>query len=364
MDIEPTSIALALANCRAKSRRQLLQALIDHGSAAHWASQVTDWHTWLKPADASAMADFLTARTGPLANTVEQQLALLTQVDATLLPFGDPDYPQLLAQIDDPPALLFVKGNPAALHLPQLAMVGARHCTNQAAKDAYQFAKTLATSGLAITSGLALGIDGQAHRGALAGSGTTVAVMATGIDQLYPARHRDLAQEIVAHDGCLVTEFLPGVKPLRAYFPQRNRIVSGLSLGTLVVEAKEKSGSLITARLAREQNREVFALPGSIHNPMARGCHRLIQQGAKLVTDIDDIALELGGMLDFKHQELDQLTDLGDHPILQALGYEAKSLDELAALTGLNAQQLMVDLTSLEIEGRIGQTDGRFERLS
>ncbi len=229
---------------------------------------------------------------------LEQDQAWLAQPDAHLLTLTDPRYPALLAEIPDPPPVLFVRGDPAALNHPQLAVVGSRNPTPSGHETARDFARYLAAVGLGITSGLALGIDAMSHEGALAGGGVTVAVVGTGLDRVYPARHRDLAHRITVH-GALVSEFPLGMPPLPGNFPRRNRIISGLSLGTLVVEAALQSGSLITARLAAEQGREVFAIPGSIHNPLSRGCHALIRQGAKLVETGGDIIEELGALYDF-----------------------------------------------------------------
>ena len=211
----------------------------------------------------------------------------------SLVTWGSPGYPALLASIEDAPLTLFVEGDAGALALPQLAIVGSRNPTQIGRDTASQFAKHLAASGLAITSGLALGIDAAAHRGALLGPGRTIAVLGCGLDRIYPRENTELARQIVA-SGALVSDLPTGVPPLKQHFPRRNRIISGLSVGTLVVEAALQSGSLITARLAGEQGREVFAIPGSIHSPLSRGCHRLIRQGAKLVESVDDIFPELG----------------------------------------------------------------------
>lgn len=213
-----------------------------------------------------------------------------------LITFTDPRYPQRLREIDGAPAALFCIGDVELLRLPQIGVVGARSATAQGLDNAQGFAAALCGRGLVVTSGLALGIDGAAHRGALSVGGNTIAVCGTGLDRVYPARHKDLAHAIAAR-GLLVSEFSPGMPPLPENFPQRNRLIAGLSLGVLVVEAARESGSLITARLAAEQGREVFAIPGSIHNTLARGCHQLIRQGARLVESVDDIVEELAGVL-------------------------------------------------------------------
>jgi DNA processing protein len=226
---------------------------------------------------------------------IEKDLVWLAKPDNRLLTPFDGDYPQLLREIGQPPPLLFVHVDVSVLQEPQIAMVGTRQPSASGQQLARDFAAHLAGFGIVITSGLALGIDAASHHGALAAvKGRTIAVMGTGLDRVYPARHRDLARAIVAQGGALVSEFLPGTPALAEHFPRRNRIISGLSLGTLVVEAALQSGSLITARLAAEQGREVFAIPGSVHNPVARGCHSLIKQGAKLVETATDILEELG----------------------------------------------------------------------
>ncbi len=214
-----------------------------------------------------------------------------------IITLNSPEYPQRLKQINDAPALLYVHGNLSILRDPQLSIVGSRNPTQSGHNNAYEFAKYLGQTGLCITSGLALGVDGAAHQGAIDGNGPTIAIIATGIDRVYPAKHRELAHKIV-ESGAIVSEFPIGTHPDSRHFPRRNRIISAMSYGVLVVEAALKSGSLITARLAMEQNREVFAIPGSIHNPLAKGCHQLIRQGAKLVETAEDILEEMSGVID------------------------------------------------------------------
>ncbi|WP_413700862.1 DNA-processing protein DprA [Psychromonas sp. KJ10-10] len=205
--------------------------------------------------------------------------------------FDDSRYPALLKEISNPPLLLYLHGDYRLLNSPQIALVGSRNCTPYGQEKSYQFVAELAKAGFTVTSGLALGIDGYAHQGALDNHGKTIAVLGTGLNNIYPKRHMKLAQW-VSEEGLLISEFWPNTAPIPSNFPRRNRIISGLSLGLLVVEASKRSGSLITARYATEQNRELFALPGSIDNSQACGCHQLIQQGAKLVTNINDIAEE------------------------------------------------------------------------
>ena len=283
------------------------------------------------------------------------------------------DYPPQLKQIQRPPPVLYVLGNSDRLHLPQIAIVGSRRMTRGGETNAGKWAQYLAEAGFTITSGLAVGIDGAAHLGALLASpqaGSTIAVMATGIDQIYPYRHRQLAEQILQADGALITEFAPGSEPVAARFPQRNRIISGLSLGVLVVEAAVKSGSLITARYAMEQDREVFAIPGSIHNPQSRGCHWLIKQGATLVETAADIVVELTGPLaglqaSLPHSgsiaESNVMLDAEETQLLNQLGYEATDRDSLGGQ--FPAEKLSQLLISLELKGVISNSDGLYQRL-
>lgn len=302
--------------------------------------------------------------------SLEQDLRWLDHPAHHFLPIDSPRYPTLLADVPDAPIGLFVRGDPDLLSLPQLAMVGSRNPTAAGSETARQFAAHLARSGLTITSGLAIGIDASAHRGALAGGGRTVAVCGTGLDIDYPRANAGLAAEI-ASSGALVSEFPLGTQASKSNFPRRNRIISGLSLGTLVVEAAVQSGSLITARLAAEQGREVFAIPGSIHNPLARGCHRLIRQGAQLVETADDIFAELRPLADALGGRLQALAKTADSTavftpvldkeyeiLLDALGFEPASVDVLIARTGLKADEVASMLLILELEARIDACPG------
>jgi DNA processing protein len=311
-------------------------------------------------------------------------IAALTQPDATslaaderwlaggnrrLVGYGTPAYPPLLAAVEDAPLLLFVEGDADVLGLPQLAIVGARNPTAIGRDTAREFAEHLARAGLTITSGLALGIDAASHRGALAGCGRTVAVQGCGPDRVYPAEHAELAREIAAR-GALVSEFPTGVPPLPEHFPRRNRIISGLSVGTLVVEAALASGSLITARRAGEQGREVFAIPGSIHSPLSRGCHRLIRDGAKLVESAEDIFTELGALLGGLHPgvqrsetseqqaESGRTLDKEYEILLDALGFGPAGVDALVARTGFKTDAVASMLLILELEGQVEQQRG------
>jgi DNA processing protein len=297
------------------------------------------------------------------AALADQQV--LHRLDAILLPLPHPEYPALLAETYDPPPLLYLRGERKLLRQPWFAIVGSRKASAAGARAATEFSSELVAAGLGICSGLALGIDAAAHRAALTAGGPTCAVVATGLDLCYPRRNRDLEARIV-EQGLLLTEFPPGSKPLRERFPQRNRIISGLSLGVLVVEAAERSGSLITARMAMEQNRDVFALPHSIYHFMGRGCNRLLRQGASLVESPQDILQELG-CLYAAQQEL-QLASLpaGLTPVqlglYDALGYEPVSIDELALQCRCNTADAVSALMELQLCGLVTAQGGQYMR--
>lgn len=301
----------------------------------------------------------------PQWQVIENDLTWLAASDHHhIITLADPDYPPLLREIDDPPPLLFVNGDLTALKTPQLGMVGSRNPSSGGAENARNFAKSLARTGLSITSGLALGIDAAAHEGALAGGGLTIAVTGTGLDRVYPARHRELAHRITA-SGALISEFPIGTPPLADHFPRRNRIISGLSLGTLVVEAAPQSGSLITARLAAEQGREVFAIPGSIHNPMARGCHALIRQGAKLIETVEEILEELGPLAALNRSLNPQPTadatpelDTNQLKLLENMGHDPISVDSLVERCRLTPEEVSSILLVLELEGVVSSAVG------
>jgi len=293
---------------------------------------------------------------------VDADLAWRDKPDAQILLIKDAAYPPLLKDIPDPPPVLFVLGDATTLGLKQLAMVGSRHPTPAGREIAADFARHLAANGIVITSGLALGVDGASHTGALEGGGMTIAVAGTGLDRVYPARHRELAHQI-AEQGALVSEFPPGTPPTAANFPRRNRIISGLSMGVLVVEAALRSGSLITARLAAEQGREVFAVPGSIHNPQARGCNSLIRQGAKLVETANDIFEELGGFAVSLSDELtrDQAATVDEldadyQRVLESVGHAPTAVDTVVQRSGLTADAVCSMLLVLELQGLIAST--------
>ncbi len=309
-------------------------------------------------------------------------LAWLAQPARRLLRCTEADFPPLLEAIANPPAALFVAGDPGLLLLPQVAIVGARNATAGGLAHARAFARELALAGFVVTSGMADGVDGAAHQGALDAARPTVAVIGTGADRVYPQKHLGLARRI-AQEGALVSEFPLGTPAVAGHFPRRNRILAGLALGTLVVEADLKSGSLITARLAGEQGREVFALPGSIHNPLARGCHRLLRDGARLVETAGEVAEILAPQARALGVELAaRLQDATADPapagtaagwsgdpeygqLLAALGHDPASLDELAERTGQSAAALSSMLLMLELEGVVGSLPGnRYQRLA
>jgi DNA processing protein len=277
----------------------------------------------------------------------------------------DPAYPELLKDITDAPPILYGNGNIDLLQTPQIAIVGSRNCTPGGAETAQDFSRYLSLSGLTITSGMALGIDQHAHQAALDNGGKTIAVIGTGIDRIYPSRNKNLAYEI-AEKGLIVSEFPLGTAPANSNFPKRNRIISGLSLAILVVEATRKSGSLITARLGTEQGREVFAIPGSIHNPQSKGCHHLIRQGAKLVDQASDIIDDIGSLLGFIAEQTeihtgsqtDSLIDSEYQALLDAMGYNPVSIDTLVNRSGLTIEQLSSMLLILELNDHIKTAPG------
>jgi DNA processing protein len=313
------------------------------------------------------------ALTQPDETALERDLRWLEAPGRTLLTPDDLHYPPQLLLIAGAPPALFVLGDPAALSLPQLAIVGSRAATAAGRETAFEFAGRLAAAGLAITSGLATGIDAAAHRGALATGGRTIAVCGTGLDQVYPAEHAALAASIAAQ-GALVSEFSTGTAPLASNFPRRNRLLSGLARGVLVIEAAARSGSLITARLAGEQGRDVMAVPGSIHNALARGCHRLIKDGAALVESPEDVLAALGLSVLAKASETGAQTtggprnssaelDSAEEMLLNALGFEPADLDKLVERTGFPAHTVASKLQLLELEGRIESlAGGRYSR--
>lgn len=302
----------------------------------------------------------------PDSAQLDAALAWLQDETHSIVCFGRSDYPELLTQLRDAPLLLYVNGQIDALHLPALAIIGSRNPTRGGSSNALEFSRHLATVGYTIVSGLAQGIDTAAHRGALLADRTTVAILGHGIDRVYPAQNHELAHQITSN-GALVSEYPLGAPPDKRHFPERNRLISGLSLGTLVIEAARRSGSLITARLAAEQGREVFALPGSIHNPLARGCHELIRQGAKLVETAADIASELAP-LSAHMLELTKQPSPGSaaptgaekdyEELRKLLSFDPIGLDELKSQSGLTIDQLSSMLLILELHGEVESMSG------
>lgn len=298
----------------------------------------------------------------PPAGELDARLRALREQGWSLRALGDPDYPSLLAELADAPGILFVRGDPDCLRAPQLAMVGARGASPEGLGHARRFARALAGAGFVVTSGLARGVDAAAHEGALE-AGRSVAVLPAGPDRIYPATHAKLADRLVAAGGALVTEFPPGIRPLRASFPQRNRIISGLSLGTIVVEAALRSGSLITARLAAEQGREVFAVPGSLNNPMSRGCHRLLRDGANWLESLDDIQQVFPALALLAEGAGDgdaAREPTARHPLLAHFVAGVNTPDQLAERSGLPAAELAGTLTELELDGSIVRIPGGY----
>jgi len=293
-------------------------------------------------------------------------MAWLTTEGAAIVTLADPAYPRQLLEIPDPPALLYVRGNVDLLSRRSLAIVGSRSATPQGLANAENFARAFSRAGLTIVSGLALGIDAAAHRGALEGPGATIAVLGTGVDTPYPARNAPLFETIAAK-GAIVSEFPLGTPAASANFPRRNRLISGLARGVLIVEAAISSGSLITARLAADQGREVFAIPGSIHSPLAKGCHALIKQGAKLVESASDVLEELGTAVQPSAAAAPPASadDSAAAALLAHLGHDPCSVDTLAARCGLTAEVVSSMLLSLELDGKVScLPGGRYQRLS
>lgn len=309
------------------------------------------------------------------SSTIDQDLAWFDSDDKHLIPFTSPDYPALLQEIDSAPKLLFVHGQKELLKQHQIAIVGSRNPTPQGKDNAAEFARTLARAGAIITSGMALGVDGYAHQAVLDEGLATIAVAGTGLDRVYPARHKEMAQQIVER-GALVSEFALGKGVRATHFPARNRIISGMSLGTLVVEAAIKSGSLITARLAMEQSREVFAIPGSIHNPLARGCHALIKQGVKLVETAEEIVEELGALVSWQNDSLLEHNKSGSkeleefelddeyQELIKHIDYDVTTMDTIIERSGLEIDVVSHMLLLLELNNHIVSVAGGYQRQS
>lgn len=350
-----------------------IRQLLDHaGGLAGLLDPASTVLAALKPEQARPWLAFCAGEPGnTLAEQARRDLEQAQAVGARVIPLDCAAYPPLLAQVHAAPIVLFVRGDSSSLQRAQLGVVGSRQASPGGLALAREFASALAAGGLAITSGLALGIDGAAHLGALDANGITLAVTATGIEQTYPARHRELAERIVAAGGAILSEFAPGTPPAAHHFPRRNRIISGLSLGVLVVEAGLQSGSLVTARYALEQNRDVFALPGSVRSMHHRGCHALIRQGAMLVETPQDIVDELGALLQFRQREQAVLDTLGQKPeslsadalqVFRLLDHTPATLDTLVERCALPVEAVSAALMDLEMEGVITQEYGLYNR--
>lgn len=297
-----------------------------------------------------------------LRRQVDADLLWLREIGNHLLTLDGRGYPALLAEITDPPVLLFCRGNLEALAKLKISIVGSRNPTRMGIKHAEEFACQFASIGIAVMMGLAIGIDAASHRGALAANGTTLAVLGTGCDVIYPVRHRRLSH-LIAEQGLIISEFPLGTKAYPNNFPRRNRIVTGLSLGTLVVEAQEKSGSLISARLAMEQGREVFAIPGSIQSRQSRGCHQLIREGVMLTENVDQVIRELGSLAEFQLQEqkhAERLLSPTKKKIMRSFGAEPLSLDQLSFALEIEVSELLALLVELEIDGCVLSEAGGF----
>jgi DNA processing protein len=309
--------------------------------------------------------------TAMMQNRIELTLDWAAQPGRRILTLADADYPQALLNIADPPILLYIQGRDRLLSATSLAVVGSRNATVQGIQNAERFSEAASRAGLTVVSGLALGIDAAAHHGGLRGSGSSVAVIGTGIDIVYPMRNRALAQRL-AEEGCIVSEYPFGMPPVAANFPRRNRIISGLARAVLVVEAAAQSGSLITARTAAEQGRDVFAIPGSIHSPLSKGCHQLIKQGAKLIESAQDILEELGKLpLLARHPQALANTSAiasANHDadaLLRAMGFDPVDADVLSLRSGLSAAMLSEQLLALELDGAVEcLPGGRYRRVN
>ena len=348
---------LALSLIRGLGDEGARHLLREFGSPdAVLAASVSSLKAFVKPEVAAAIGK------GIDEDVLAPALTWLEDSQNHLVTLGDSDYPQALLNIADPPLLLYVKGRRDLLNATSLAIVGSRHATPQGINNAEEFANTLSDAGLCIISGMAHGIDAAAHRGALRGQGSSIAVVGTGLDKVYPAANRDLAHAL-ARQGALISEFPLGTPPVASNFPRRNRLISGMSIGCLIVEASLQSGSLITARLSMEQGRDVFAIPGSIHSPQSKGCHKLIKQGAKLAESAQDILEELAGLLGPLPRKTETLqsenTGLPD-----LIGFDPVSMDTLCLRSGLTVSQLSAMLLTLELEGRIATLPGGlFQRI-
>lgn len=341
-----------------------LQRLLEHASAQELIS--------LSPCDAKAIGfndKQIKALCSPNTSHIEKTLVACEEQGVAVLGFDSPYYPSLLQQIPDPPPVLFVKGNMRALCLPQLAIVGSRKASCSGREIAFQLAAEVAVNGLAVTSGMALGIDGKAHAGALNVGGKTVAVLGCGVNKVYPQRHANLYDDILTKGGCIVSEYGLNSAPRADNFPRRNRIISGLSQGVLVIQANVKSGSLITARLALEQGREVFAVPGSMHDPLHKGCHHLIKQGAKLVESAADILDELGLLIEPEveqkneiHTQKKSTPDLCEDQLLASVDFEATAIDTVVSRSELPVEVVLARMINMELRGLVRAVPGGYQK--
>ncbi|MDP2070340.1 DNA-processing protein DprA [Methylotenera sp.] len=356
------SLWISLSNIHGVGSQTFCQLLKTFGNPANiYAAN----HKQLKEVVSDKIAAEITK--GVDEEALRDSLHWLSQANNHLVTLADSHYPKALLEISDPPPFLYAKGNLALLNIPSIAIVGSRNASVQGEKNAEAFAQGLSGYNLCIVSGLALGIDGAAHRGALKANGATIAVVGTGLDIVYPARHRDLAHQIVER-GLIISEFALGTPSKPQNFPKRNRIISGLSLGCLVVEANLQSGSQITARLSAEQGREVFAIPGSIHSPMSKGCHQLIKQGAKLVDCLQDIVEELDLINATENvAETSNYSDNKTPPqnsLLTLMGYEPITLENIVHLSGLTVSEVSSMLMLLELEGGVASlAGGQYQKI-
>jgi len=348
---------LTLSLIRGLSSKDARYLLKEFGSPEAIFSSSSDTFKFLPKLEISSVINL-----GIQEDLIAPTLRWLEDVNNHVVTLADSDYPKALLNICDPPLLLYVKGQLNLLNQPALSIVGSRHATPQGTNNAEAFAESLSQSGLCIVSGMAHGIDSAAHRGGLRASGSSIAVVGTGLDKVYPSANRELAHALALH-GALISEFPLSTPPLAPNFPRRNRIISGISLGCLVVEASLQSGSLITARFALEQNRDVFAIPGSIHSPQSKGCHKLIKQGAKLIESAQDILEELGWLIATTNpQHLPN--NAQNHSFLDDLGYDPIDIDTLTSRCGLTVSELSAMLLNLELEGVVTSLPGGlYQRL-
>ncbi len=359
-DLQRQWLALALMPLRPSSLRKLILSHREPHSILSASEDV--WRHAGAPQEALLAKRYWHQQSARLSLTeaVDHACDVLSSANAEVIPLKDAAYPPLLAEIHDPPPLLYVAGNTDVLQKPQFAVVGSRRCSATSARAAAEFSAGLVAQGFSICSGLALGIDAAAHRAALQAQGESVAVIATGIDRCYPAKHRGLFRQL-EKQGAVISEFPPGTQPRREYFPQRNRVISGLSVGVLVVEAGLASGSLITARAALSQNREVFAVPHSIYDPGGPGCHRLLRDGAGLAESVDDL-LPGTAALKEAHQLAIRTPHKSHKPVWDALGHAALSVDELASLCSDPLPKVLSSLVELEAKGFVEQRSGLYQR--